>query len=46
MLFELDSQELWVKVRLFMTLKSYLVEAELDLKINKQMPWKRFMLLI
>ena len=29
-----------------MTLKSYLVEAELDLKINKRMPWSKFMQLL
>ena len=42
----MDSDDIWVKVRMFMTLKSYLVEAELDMKINKCMPWRKFMLLL
>ena len=46
LVFTVDSDDMWVKLKLFMTLKSYLLEAELDLKINKQMPWRKFLLLL
>ena len=32
LMFNLASTEIWVKVKMFMTLKSYLIEAELDLR--------------
>lgn len=45
-MFNLDSDEIWLQVRFFMTLKSYLLEAEVELKIGKHMPWREFMKLL
>ena len=42
LMFKLESMDIWIHVKLFMVQGKYNIDAEMDLKIEKQMPLKDF----
>ncbi len=46
LLFDIDSQDIWVKIKLQMVQHHNLIEAEMDLKIDKSMVRSDFDMLI